>query len=129
MTREEFIKVLDDKGYSYEIEGDKVVVTHRGNVHFHDLTSLPAGVVFRNGGHVFLESLTSLPPDAEFRNEGHVNLKSLTSIPPGVEFENWGSAGLESLMGGWFYQWYGNIEGIDNTILLNKMVKDGIFER
>jgi hypothetical protein len=67
MTREEFIKVLDGR-YSYEIEGDKIVVTYGGNVHLHDLTSLPAGVVFGNKGHVHLDSLPSFPPDVSFEN-------------------------------------------------------------
>jgi len=26
MTREEFIQILDKKGYSYKIEGDKIIV-------------------------------------------------------------------------------------------------------
>ena len=65
MTREEFIEVLDDNGYSYEMEGNKIVVT--------------------NEGSVWLESLTSLPPGVEFRNKGDVDLDSLT----GGWFEDW----------------------------------------
>ena len=68
MTQEEFIKVLDEKGCSYKIEGDKIIVTYRGSV--------------------FLESLTSLPPGVVFKNEGGVDLRYLTSLPPGVEFKN-----------------------------------------
>lgn len=34
MTQEEFIEVLEDlKGYSYEIEGDKIVITEDGDVY------------------------------------------------------------------------------------------------
>ena len=62
MTEEAFIEKLDDKGYSYEIEGGKIIVTHKGNVHLSSLTSLPPDVEFKNGGYVFLNSLTSLPP-------------------------------------------------------------------
>jgi len=32
MTQKEFIKVLNRENYSYEIEGDRIVVTHRGGV-------------------------------------------------------------------------------------------------
>jgi hypothetical protein len=89
MTREEFIEVLDDKGYSYEIEGNKIVVTGKGDVW----------------------------------------LGSLTSLPSGVEFGNRGDVWLKSLIGDWFYLWNGNIKGIDKKRLLNKMIKDGVFER
>jgi len=36
---------------------------------------------------------------------------------------------LKSLLGGAFGYWEGNIEGIDEKRLLNKMIKDGVFER
>jgi len=115
MTQKEFIKVLDKKDYSYKIEGDKIVVTH--------------------GGDVLLDSFTSLPPDVEFRNEGNVWLGSLTSLPPGVEFRNGegvyerGDVYLRALIGGWLDDWKGNIEGVDSKRLLNKMIKQGVFER
>ncbi len=57
MTREEFIKELNREKYSYEIEGNKIIVTHDRNVWLDSLTSLPPGVVFRNGGYVDLRSL------------------------------------------------------------------------
>jgi hypothetical protein len=147
MTQEEFIKVLEEEGYSYEIEGDKLVVTHRGDVDLESLKSLPPGVEFRNegavslgsltslppgvefmnGGYVFLYDLTSLPPGVEFRNTGDVDFKSLTSIPPGVEFKNGGDVWLNSLTGDWFSRWKGNIKGIKSKRLLNVMIKRGIF--
>jgi hypothetical protein len=70
MTREEFIKVLEEKGYSYKLEGDKIVVTHNGWVFLRSLETLPSGVVFKNGGNISLEFLTSLPPGVQFRNGG-----------------------------------------------------------
>jgi hypothetical protein len=109
MTQEEFIKVLNREKYSYEIEGDQIVVTHKGGV--------------------YLNALTSLPPDVEFRNEGAVLLRSLTSLSPGVKFSNGGGIDLESLLGGAFGYWNGNIEGIDPKRLLNMMIKQGVFER
>ena len=149
MTREEFIKVLDNKKYSYKMKGDNIVVTRSGHVGLESLTSLPPGVEFNNKGIVGLESLTSLPPGVEFNNEGFVDLdslkslppgvvfkngggvylKSLTSLPPGVEFNNEGFVSLRSLVGGWFKDWKGNIEGVDSKKLLNVMISKGIFER
>ena len=134
MTQKEFIKVLDEKGYSYEIEGAKIIVTGDGdgNVDLRSLTSLPPGVEVKNGGDVYLSSLTSLPPDVEFKNGDYVFLNSLTSISPGVEFRNGGGVSFESLIdvyGGYFRQWKGNIEGIDSKRLLNKMISIGLFDR
>jgi hypothetical protein len=48
-----------------------------------------------------------------------------------VKFENEGNEGdvyLKALED-WFNDWKGNIEGIDEKRLLNKMIKDGVFER
>ena len=149
MTQEAFIKILDKKRYSYEIEGDKIVVTHEREVDLDSLTSFPSGVEFKNGGDVYLQSLTSLPPGVEFRNKGHVGLNALTSIHPGVEFKNGGYVYLGSLtsihpgvefkngadvwlrdiIGGLFNIWESNIEGIDSKRLLNVMIKQGVFER
>ena len=114
MTQEAFIKILDKKRYSYEIEGDKIVVTHEREVDLDSLTSFPSGVEFKNGGGVHLPSLTSLPPGVVFNNTGSVWMESLTSIPPGVEFNNGKGVNLGSLIGGWFEYWksqggfYGN---------------------
>ena len=74
MTREDFIQVLDDSEYSYEIQGDKIIVTEGGDVDLEALTSLPPGVEFRNRGNVWLNYLTSLPPGVEFKNGGDVYL-------------------------------------------------------
>lgn len=115
MTREEFIEVLNNgfnlfgkRGYSYREEGDKIVVTHIGDV--------------------YLKSLTSLPPSVEFRNGGYVNLESLKTIPPGVQFNNnRGGVFLRSIIGMSFGDWDGNIKGIYNKRLLNVMIKQGVF--
>jgi hypothetical protein len=150
MTREEFKQVLDKKGYSYEIEGDRIVVTHKRTVYLSALTSLPPGVEFKNWsgvdlnsltslspgvefnneGDVYLKSLTSIPPGVGFKNRGGVDLRSLTSLPPGVEFRNKGDVWLDSLIGDYsFTNWQGNIKGIDSKRLLNFMISKGIFER
>ena len=150
MTQEEFIKVLEEKrGYSYEIEGDRIIVTHGGLLDLRSLPSLPPGVVFKNGGYVLLDSLTSLPSGVEFRNGWDVDLRSLTSLPPGVVFKNGGDVRLDSLtslppgvefkngrsvylgylIGRWFKEWKGNIKGIASKRLLNVMIKQRVFER
>ena len=127
MTREEFIKVLDESGYSYEIKGDRIIVTHNGHVDLSALTSLPPGVVFKNEGSVNLRSLTSLPSGVVFKNKGDVDLRSLTSLPPGVVFKNGRDVYLGLLIGRWFDEWKGNIEGIESNRLLNVMIKQGVF--
>ena len=109
MTQEAFIKVLDKEDYSYEIEGDLIVVTY--------------------GYGVDLSALTSIPPGVEFKNGGYVDLSALTSLPPGVEFKNGEDVYLGLLIGRWFDEWQGNIEGIDSKRLLNVMIKQGVFER
>jgi hypothetical protein len=129
MTREEFIEELKKGGYSYRIEGNKVAFSYEGSISLMSLTSLPPGVEFRNEAGVYLDSLTSLPPGVVFKNGGSVFLDSLTSLPPGVEFKNGGDVYLDSLIGGWFYYWEGNIEGIDSKRLLNKMISLGLFEK
>ena len=109
MAREEFIKVLEEKGYPYEIEGNKIVVTCDGDVD--------------------LESLETLSPGVEFRNNGYVFLNSLKTLPPGVEFNNGKGVVFKSLTGGWIEHWKGNIKGIEPNRILNKMIADGLFDR
>jgi hypothetical protein len=46
-----------------------------------------------------------------------------------VGFRNEGGVYLNSLTGGRFYDWKGNIEGIDNKRLLNLMIKQGVFDK
>jgi hypothetical protein len=147
MTQEEFIEELKKRSYSYEMEGDEILVTHQGWVNLHSLESLPPGVRFQNQGSVRLDSLESLPPGFRFENQGWVNLNSLESLPPGVRFQNQGwvnlpslkrvppgvqfenqdDVGLDSLVGGWFDEWAGNIGGVDHKRLLNLMIDKGVF--
>ena len=71
MTHEEFIQVLDKEGYTYEIEGNKIIVTNKGKVGLEYLTSLPSDVVFRNEGGVHFRRLDyRILESVEFRNEG-----------------------------------------------------------
>jgi len=61
MTKDQFIDLLESKGYSYRIDGERIVVDGEGDVWFGGLTSLPPNVEFRNGGNVVLSSLKHLP--------------------------------------------------------------------
>ena len=134
MTQKEFIEVLNKNGYSYEIEGDRIIVTHKGKLNLDSLTSIPPGVEFNNEGDVWLDSLTSLPPGVVFKNKGDINMQALSSILPGVVFKNRGDVDLKSIggwfdEGEWFEYWSGNIEGIESNRLLNVMIKQRVFER
>ena len=109
MARKEFIEELDDKGYSYEIEGNKIIVT--------------------DGGSIDLRYLKSLPQGVEFRYGASIDLNSLETIPQGVEFHVGRNVYLGSLIGGYFMLWDGNIEGIRHGRLLNKMISLGLFDK
>ena len=127
MTREEFIEVLDNEGYPYKIEGDKLVIYHEDDVYLESLEALPPGLEFRNEGNVNLDSLKTLPPGVMFRNEGFVDLELIESIPSDTEFMNEDDVHLETLIGGWIKDWSGNIKGVSSNRLLNHMISKGMF--
>ena len=148
MTREEFIKELEEVKYLYKIEGDKIIVTKFNDyINFDSLISLPPGVEFRNKGSVSLESLDSIHHGVIFSNDGNVYLNSLKNITKGVEFVNRGGvflSELNSIDRSVEFRNLGNIrvannkilpgldlqiEGIGSTRLLNLMIKQGVFER
>lgn len=120
ITREEFIKLLDQKGYTYVEEGNKIVITHLDRKRFDD--------------NVWFNSLESIPPNVEFRNDGDIMIRyfmdgepSDSGIPSSVEFNNGSDVWLNKL--GWFGNWKGNIDDINSKQLLNKMVSDGLFDK
>ena len=127
MKKEEFIEVLKRKNYLYEIQGDKIIVTHDGSVNLGSLETLPPGVEFMNRGSVYLWSLKTLPPGVEFKNGGYVNLENLKTLPPGVHFKNEGYVNLKGILGGWLDEWEGNIEGVDDKRLLRLMANKELF--
>jgi hypothetical protein len=98
MTREEeFISILEKKGYGYRIEGESLIVDHDGDVWLGGLKTLPPNIEFRNRGSVGLNSLTSLPSNIGFRNGRHVWLNGLKTLPSNVKFRNSGSVWLGSI--------------------------------
>ena len=146
MTREEFIEILRERGYSYEMEGDKIIVTYGGNVdlgslktlppgvHFENggtvdlglLKTLPPGVHFKNDGYVYLSALKTLPSGVAFKNRGHVLLSSLETLPPGVQFKNGGDVRIKGLS--WVNDNEGiKIEGVENKRLVDLMIKQGVL--
>jgi 2'-5' RNA ligase/SAM-dependent methyltransferase len=93
----ELERLLNNKHYSYHLEGNTFIIDHGGNVNLDSLTSLPDNIQFNNRGYVYLDSLTSLPNNIQFNNRGYVNLYSLTSLPNNVQFNNRGNVDLNSL--------------------------------
>lgn len=119
-----------------------------GNVNLENINSIPSGIEFKNSGDVNLENLKNLSPEVIFQNKkdlyltrleylpkniifgntGFTRLSSLKSIPPGTVFN--GKVSLRSLFKkGWFDSWEGNIENINSTDLLNKMISEGLLDK
>ena len=80
MTQEVFIGVLDEKGYSYKIEGDKIVDTEDGDVDLYSFKRLPHGVEFNNEGRVLLVSLIGGWFDAWEGNIEGIDPKRLLNV-------------------------------------------------
>ena len=97
MTREEFIKVLGEKGYSYSSNMLSIIINNMDHVGLEALTELPEGIEFNNEGDVYLEGLTGLPEGIEFNNMGDVYLEGLTGLREGVKFKNGGHVYLGAL--------------------------------
>ena len=76
-----------------------------------------------------MEGLEDISPGVVFDNGKSIYLPLVKSIPPGIKFNGYEGIYLKSLIGGWFYKWEGNIDGIQPNRLLNKMIKDGLFDR
>jgi hypothetical protein len=94
----ELERLLNNKHYSYHLEGNTFIIDHEGYVYLPFLTSLPNNVQFNNRGNVYLDSLTSLPNNVQFNNRGYVYLYYLTSLPNNIQFNNEGFVNLASLL-------------------------------
>lgn len=127
MTREEFIKILDGRGTSYKIEGNKLLILmDNQSMALSGLTSIPPDVVFNNRGNVYLENLKTLQPGIVFNNTGRVILNRLFSISSGVVFENGGTVNLGTLIRGGSGEW--DIPDINSKRIFNLMISKGLFE-
>ena len=144
MTREEFIDLLKDKGYSYEIDGDRIIITHGGMVSLLQSVPIPLNleVEFRNDEHVDLNNATELPSDIVFNNTNDVYLGCLRNLPKGIKFKNTNDVflgmNLEDLPS-WLefdngnYVWLGNVNtykwdckipGIRGSKIINLLIKN-----
>ena len=125
MTREEFKQVLASYGYSYKEEGGRLLVG--------------GGMVKGEKDHIWLNSTVEIPSGVSFVNDGNLWLASLRRIPSDVVFANRGAIQLRDLVGPGpfrltngtfpFREWDGHIKGINDNLLLNKMIADGLFDR
>jgi hypothetical protein len=89
MTREEFIRALDEKGISYSLEGERIVVNWDNqyiNLEYLGITSLPPDVTFENAGSLRLGEVAQLPEGTVFNNYGSVVGEEITRIPRGTKF-------------------------------------------
>lgn len=135
MTRDQFIEVLNLVGYSFETEGNKIIINHEGDVYLQKIDKIPSDIEFRNGSPaspaaVYLTSLKIVPPNVIFNNNyGNVYLDNVEKISPGVEFRNIGNLYLRSLFGGWVFwrESEAKIHDISLIRLLNLMIKKGLF--
>ena len=102
MTREEFIILLESKGYDYDISGDLIIINggdkKQNIVYLELIDSMPSDVEFsKNCVGINLYNLKELPPRVYFNNTSYVNLKSLEYINTEVAFNNGAMVHLDSL--------------------------------
>ena len=90
--REEFIEILEKRGYPYSLQGNKIIIT--GSKDFTiGIDGIPPGVVFNNSGVVDIP-IDHVSDDVEFNNGGYVNLSYVISIGKNVKFKNNGNVFL-----------------------------------
>jgi hypothetical protein len=132
MTREDFIKVLKGKRYSYYIENGWVIVNYDNRLDLESLKTLPERIEFRNHGYVNLCHIKNLPKDIIFNNQGGVYLDSLENLTEDTKFENSGYIVALDRLGlilGLNYKFPLRIDGILDRRLLNKMISLGLFDK
>ena len=102
MTREQFINILNEKGYSYDIKDNGTIRILSGDskniVDLESIESMPSDVEFtRTCGGVRLYKLKEIPSRVYFNNKSYVNLRDLEYIHTDVEFNNLAMVHLDSL--------------------------------
>ena len=127
MKSQGFIKLLEKKGYKYMLVEDKIIITHYTNVYLEKVRTLPENVIFDNESDVYLNDLESISPGVQFINSGDVVMKliKIDDLRPGV-FMNTGCLWTEEFNN---IHWQCNILGIRKGVLLDLMIKKGLFER
>lgn len=91
-SKEAFESLLKLKGYtyrySYNENGEILMVSTDGHVNLEDVNYLPSHVYFQNNGYVDLSSIETLPEYTVFENDGNIYLDSLKGFSKGVRFKN-----------------------------------------
>lgn len=84
MTREEFIKELERKEYTYKISenGDILLKGYNQDVFLNDITSMPENVKFLNGGSVWINEIEELPLGVRFQKRRICYSKSFNLFTP-----------------------------------------------
>jgi hypothetical protein len=134
MEREEFKRMLKEKGYPCEEEEGRLVVGRVwNNIDLSWVKSIPSGIVFSNNFSVNLDSLEAIPSGVEFNNGLNVYLASLRRIDTSVRFFNL-SAVISPILGGtiegstiWAFSF--GVPGISDYRVLNSMISMGLFWR
>jgi hypothetical protein len=141
ITSSEFIYVLDKMDFIYSIEGDMIIIgsnglskkgyrdLNHGNINLSALKSLPPNIVFKNTGWIDFESITYVPPGTNFDNGGRVYLDSVTEISPTANFGDYVTDVWIEKLRIKTEEWDLDISGIRDVRILNKMIKDGLFDR
>ena len=96
MRRDTFMDFLDKEEYSFTEQGNKIIIDDP-SLFDADISSIPPGVIFRNGGDVYLDYVTSIPKGTEFENAGHVFVQGAISLSEGIKFRNRGDVNMESI--------------------------------
>lgn len=96
MKRDKFIDILDEEEFNFYEQGNKIIIDEPCLFDM-DISSIPPGVVFRNGGDVYLDYVTNIPKGTEFENDGHVFLQGAISLSEGIKFRNKGDVNIESI--------------------------------
>lgn len=98
MTRKKFMKYLRDRRYTYDLEGDRIIVNmYNRDLNLLDLRSIPDNVIFKNEGDVAFWDLEEFPRGLEFRNQGDVYANQIESILIPVIFKNSGDISLRNV--------------------------------
>lgn len=91
-SKKAFESLLKIKGYtyrySYNENGELLMVSNDGHVNLEDVNYLPSHVCFQNNGYVDLSSIKTLPEYTVFENSGNIYLDSLKIFSKGVRFKN-----------------------------------------
>lgn len=125
MTREEFINELYRKGYAYEIDGNRIIITHKDKVWLDDMESIPAGVEFMNKGEVRLNSLNFFSERTKLNNSGKIYLHSIKEFPRDIEF---GKNITDIRIGHkWFSDYQFDINDINKARYFSLLIKKGLI--